>query len=82
MKLIEGWTCPICGHNRYKEVFGDNFVTEVETSSEGHVTGTQEGAVSLGFECMGCTVTFGDPNKFNRTAIKNDTINLPTQDSH
>jgi len=81
MKQIDGWSCPICGHNRYEEVWGDNFVTEVDTSSEGHVTGTQEAAVCMGLECCGCTVTFGDPEKFNRTAIKNDPINLPTQDN-
>ena len=84
MKRIEDWVCPICGHNLYEEIFGDNFVTEVETSAEGHVTGTQEGAVSLGFECTCCTVTFGDPRKFNRTAlnkITNDPINLPTKDN-
>jgi hypothetical protein len=79
MKLIEGWTCPICGHNRYEEIFTDNFLTEVETSSEGHVCGTNEACALIGYECTGCTVMFGDPRQFNRSNI-NAPINVPTKD--
>jgi rubredoxin len=68
MSAIVDWRCPICGHNSYSEIETDEFVTEVNITSEGHLADTTKENLPLGFECDGCTVTFGNPQKFNVNA--------------
>lgn len=60
--------CPICGADKCVKISTDEYVTEVQVSGDGHVSNIETATLPIGWECVGCTVVFGDPEKFSKKA--------------
>lgn len=50
-----GWACPVCGATKYEPIYKNN-----------GIRGPGYRAWVVGYVCDGCTVQFGDPDKFRK----------------
>lgn len=66
------WQCPVCDHPRYQKYGGVTVpAKKVYRDADGNETAVDTYFhAGVHFMCMGCSVFFANPRKFNKKAIK------------
>jgi hypothetical protein len=58
------FVCAICGNDLFREVTSSEVVDDVVHRDTRETAECSKSELCLGYECCGCTVMFGDPDKF------------------